>query len=191
MLRSLFPKAHQKFLSMPLLGSVADGFDDWLFSSGYKRWSRGFAMRMLRRIDADLRRRHVREVTSLTHEIFYRCWRNLSRIFPDRAGTTRLLEQYLIVSGIIAVGQRERPVAVSAASILSEEYGKFLREVSGFAAGTVSHHLYVSRCFLNHLAARKISLEAICRSDAEPYVSRTGKRLTLRAKSDALLPQGS
>jgi hypothetical protein len=62
-------------------------------------------MRMLRRIDADLRRRHVREVTSLTHEIFYRCWRNLSRVFPDRAGTTRSLE--LIVRGIIAVGQGE------------------------------------------------------------------------------------
>jgi integrase/recombinase XerD len=178
MLRSLFPKAHQKFLSMPLLGPVADGFDDWLFSSGYTRWSRGFAMRMLRHIDADLRRRHVREVTSLTHEIFYRCWRKLSRVFPGRAGTIRLLEHYLTARDMIAVGQCERPVAVSAASMLSEEYGMFLREVSGFAAGTVSHHLYVSRCFLNHLEARKISLAAICRTDVEAYVSRTGKRLS-------------
>jgi integrase/recombinase XerD len=178
MLRSLFPKAHHKFLSMPLLGSIADGFDDWLFSYGYTRWSRGFAIRMLPRIDADLRRRHVREVTSLTHEMFYRCWRNLNRVFPDRAGTTRLLEQYLIASGMIAVGQLERPASVSPSSILSEEYGRFLREVRGLAAGTVSHHIYVSKCFLNHLEARKISPGAIRRSDVEAYVSRTGKRLS-------------
>jgi len=124
MLRSLFPKAHHKFLSMPLLGSIADRFDDWLFSYGYTRWSRGFAIRMLPRIDADLRRRHVREVTSLTHEMFYRCWRKLNRVFPDRAGTTRLLEQYLIASGMIAVGQLERPASVSPSSILSEDFSE-------------------------------------------------------------------
>src|SRR5260370_16961556 len=101
MLRSLFPKAHHKFLSMPLLGSIADRFDDWLFSYGYTRWSRGFAIRMLPRIDADLRRRHVREVTSLTHEMFYRCWRKLNRVFPDPPRTPPFLEQSLIPSAII------------------------------------------------------------------------------------------
>jgi DNA primase len=42
---------------------------------------------MLPHIDADLRRRHICEVSSLTHEMFSRCWRNLNRAFPDRAGT--------------------------------------------------------------------------------------------------------
>jgi site-specific recombinase XerD len=178
MLRSLSPKAHHKFLSLPLLGPIADGFDDWLSSEGYTRWSRGFAMRMLPRIDADLRRRHVCEVSSLTHEMFFRCWRNLNRAFPDRAGTAWRLEEYLIASGMIATGQPDGPAVVSSASILSEEYGKFLREVRGFAAGTVSHHIYVSKSFLNHLDARKISLGAICRSDVEAYVSQAGKRLS-------------
>lgn len=178
MLRSLLPKAHHKFLSLPLLGPIADGFDDWLSSQGYTRWSRGFAIRMLPRIDADLRRRRVCEVSSLTHEMLFRCWRNLNRAFPDRAGTAWRLEEYLIASGMIAAGQPEGPAAVSSASLLSEEYGKFLRDVRGFAAGTVSHHLYVSKCFLNHLDARKISLGAICRSDVEAYVSQAGKRLS-------------
>jgi site-specific recombinase XerD len=178
MLRSLLPKAHHKFLSLPLLGPIADGFDDWLSSQGYTRWSRGFAIRMLPRIDADLRRRHVCEVSSLTHEMFFRCWSNLDRAFPDRAGTAWRLEEYLIASGMIAAGQPDGPAVVSSASILSEEYAKFLREVRGFAAGTVSHHIYVSKCFLNHLDARKISLGAICRSDVEAYVSQAGKRLS-------------
>ena len=66
MLRSLFPKAHHKFLSLPLLGPIADGFDDWLAASGYTPGSREFAVRMLPHVDADLRRRRVRDVTSLT-----------------------------------------------------------------------------------------------------------------------------
>jgi hypothetical protein len=35
MLRSLFPRAYCRFLSLPLLGCVADGFDDWLAANGY------------------------------------------------------------------------------------------------------------------------------------------------------------
>ena len=30
MLQSLLPKAHHKFRALPLLGPIADGFDDWL-----------------------------------------------------------------------------------------------------------------------------------------------------------------
>ena len=37
MLHSIFPKVGHKFLSMPLLGPVADGFDDWLAANGYTR----------------------------------------------------------------------------------------------------------------------------------------------------------
>jgi hypothetical protein len=35
MLRSLFLKAHLKFLSMPLLGPIADSFNDWFAANGY------------------------------------------------------------------------------------------------------------------------------------------------------------
>ena len=38
MLRSLFPKAHPEFLSLPLLGPITDGFDDWLAASGFTPW---------------------------------------------------------------------------------------------------------------------------------------------------------
>jgi integrase/recombinase XerD len=176
MLSCLLPKAHHKILSLPLLGPIADGFDDWLSSQGYTGWSRGFAIRMLPRIDADLRRRHVCELSNLTHEMFFRCWCNLNRTFPDRAGTAWRLEEYLIATGMIAAGQ---PAAVvSSASILSEEYGQFLREVRGFAPGTISHHIYVSKCLLNYLDGRGISLGAICRNNVEAYITQAGKRLS-------------
>jgi hypothetical protein len=55
MLRSLFPRSHRRFLSLPLLGPIAEGFDDWLAFNGYTRYSRQYSISMLPRVDADLR----------------------------------------------------------------------------------------------------------------------------------------
>jgi hypothetical protein len=44
------------------LGPIADGFDDWLVADGYTRESRRKMIRMLRYVDADLRRRHVKKI---------------------------------------------------------------------------------------------------------------------------------
>jgi len=45
MLRSLFPKAYTDFQRLPLLGAVADGFEDWLAARGYSRGSRKKSIR--------------------------------------------------------------------------------------------------------------------------------------------------
>ena len=79
MLHSLLPKAYHKFLAMRLLGPITDGFDDWLTANGYTPGSREFAIRMLPHIDADLRRRRVRDVASLTHATLHACWRDLMK----------------------------------------------------------------------------------------------------------------
>ena len=44
MLRSVFPRAHQKYFSLPLLGPITDGFDDWLTASGFTLGSRTLAI---------------------------------------------------------------------------------------------------------------------------------------------------
>ncbi len=176
MLRSLFPRAHHKFLSMPLLGPITDGFDDWLVANGYTPGSREFAIRILPRVDADLRRR-VRDVAGLTHAILHACWRKLIKIFPTNAGTVRSLERYLTAAGMIVAGETA-PAATSPAMVLSEEYADHLREVRGFAASTISHHRYTSRCFLNHLETRKISLGSVQPRDVEAFINQTGKRLS-------------
>ena len=46
MLRSVFPRAHQKYFSLPLLGPITDGFDDWLSASGFTQGSRTLAINL-------------------------------------------------------------------------------------------------------------------------------------------------
>jgi site-specific recombinase XerD len=174
MLRSLLPKAYHKFLSLPLLGPITDGFDDWLAASGYTPGSREFAIRMLTQVDADLRRRRVRDVASLTPTTLHACWRGLIKIFPTNAGTVRSLERYLVTAGVIVGGTE----TAGTSEVLSEEYANHLREVRGFAASTICHHRYASQCFLNHLKAKKIFLGSIQPKDVEAYVNKTGKRLS-------------
>lgn len=177
MLHSLLPKAHCKFLALPLLGPIVDGFDDWLTDSGYTRGSRKYAIHMLPYVDADLRRRHAGAISSLTHSMLYASWRDLIKVFPNNAGAVRTLERYLTAVGMIAAGDGET-TASSAATILSEEYVSHLREVRGFAASSLSHHRRASRSFLDHLEGRQISVASVRPNDVEAYVSQTGKRLS-------------
>ena len=107
MLHSIFPKVDHKFLSMPLLGPVADGFDDWLAANGYTRSSRKHAMQVLRHIDLDLRRRRISEVAKLTHAILDDCWRDRNKLFSGDAGTVRTLARYLITNSMIAVADTD------------------------------------------------------------------------------------
>ena len=179
MLHSLFPKAHHKFLSLPLLGPIADGFDDWLAANGYTRDSRGYLIRMLKHVDADLRRRHVKEVGSLTHLILHDCWRTLIKTYPSFAGTVRTLERYLAATNLIASARPE--TASSTASILLEEYANYLHEVRGLASDTIARRRHTAQWFLRHLNEEGITLKTIHCSHLESYITRTGKRLCRRS----------
>jgi len=186
MLQSLLPKAHRKSLALPLLGPIADGFDDWLTANGYTPGSRKFAIRMLPHVDADLRRRHAGAVSSLTHSMLHASWRDLIKRFPTNAGTVRTLERYLTASGVIAADDGET-TGRSTAAILSEEYVHPLRDVCGLAASRLSHHRRASRSFLDYLEAKQIPVASVHPSDVEGYVSQTGKRLS-RAACNTRLP---
>jgi integrase/recombinase XerD len=174
MLHSLIPRAYRRFLSLPLLGPIADGFDDWLAANGYTRDSRGYSIRMLKHVDADLRRRHVKEVGNLTHPILHDCWRTLIKTYPSFAGTVRTLERYLAATSLIA---SVRPETASSASILVEEYANYLHEVRGLASDTIAHRRHTAQWFLRHLDEEGITLKKIHRSHLDSYITRTGKRL--------------
>lgn len=178
MLHSLLPKSYNKFLSMPLLGAIVDGFDDWLAASGYTRKSRKLSIWMLAFVDANLRRRHVKEVTELTHQILHDCWRGFVKTNPSHAGTVRTLERYLVSRSLVADRRKAVATATSRTVILCEEYADHLRQVRGFAASTVSYHLQTAQCFLKHIKEQKTALQAIQSSNIESYIAKIAKRMS-------------
>ena len=175
MLRSVFPRAHQKYFSLPLLGPITDGFDDWLAASGFTLGSRTLAIHLLPIADKQLRRRGVDEVAKLNHAVLDDCCKALKKRYPCRAGTIHTLERYLVAKGLIMDG---RPAAATQPSSLSGEYVDHLREVRGFATSTVSSHLRTAQCFLQHLAAEGTALRRIRPCHVESYVAQAGKRLS-------------
>jgi integrase/recombinase XerD len=175
MLHSLLPKAHAKTLALPLLGSIADGFDDWLAVSGYTVGSRRYAIRMLPHVDNDLRKRKVRSVSELNHATLHVSWRHLIKRFPMNAGTVRSLERYLTATGTMA--DIKTIVPQSATEKLSDEYAHSLREVRGFAIHSVANHRRVSQSFLDHLDRRRVPLQRLQAKDIEVFVRQAGKRL--------------
>jgi integrase/recombinase XerD len=178
MLHSLFPRAYRRFLFLPLLGQIADGFDDWLVADGYTRESRRKMIRMLRYVDADLRRRHVKKFGNLTHSILHDCWRTLIKTYPTLAGTVTTLERYLAANSLTAGARPE--TASSAAALLVEEYVEYLHEVRGLASDTVYQRQHTAECFLRHLGEAGTTLKKMHRSHLESYITSASKRLSRR-----------
>ena len=174
MLRPLLPKAHRKFLSLPLLGPISDGFDDWLAASGFSPKSRKFSIRMLRHVDARLRRRRIDEIAKLNHAALDDCWKALMKVYPCGAGTVHTLERYLVASGLLD----GRHTAAIQPPTLSEEYTRHLREVRGFAASTVSSHQRTAQCFLQHLKETGTATVRVRVSNIESYTAKVGKQLS-------------
>jgi integrase/recombinase XerD len=174
MLTTLFPRAFHKHSTLPLLGSIADKFDDWLLDRGYKVNSRIYAIEMLRHIDKDLRRRGIKRVTSLTHSVLHSSWCALIRRFPHEAGTVRALEQYLKAHGMLNCADRAEPC--SGIDSQTTAYAVYLREIRGVAESTIRNHVRTAKYFLTHLGRKSRRLQALTSDDLEEYIKKAGKR---------------
>src|SRR5712692_2408589 len=94
MLSELFPKRRTRYLTLPLLGAIADGFDTWLSGQGYRRGSRRQQARALVGIDRDLRRQGHRQWQSLRQADLEACYLRHRRRDPTAAGTVRALLRF-------------------------------------------------------------------------------------------------
>ena len=144
MLRPVFPRAHQKYFSLPLLGPITDGFDDWLTASGFTLGSRTLAINLLPIADKQLRRRGIDEVAKLNHAVLDDCCKALKKRYPYRAGTIHTLERYLVANGRL-IRMRAclicTPSAWSATrpTIRNASHRAIRPVAGGFITGPISH----------------------------------------------------
>jgi integrase/recombinase XerD len=175
MLNELFPRAHARVSSLPLLGSIVDRFTVWLQQQGYRRGSSRHYVRALSRLDVMIRLRGRSALPEVTREDLRACRPANSQEDRNLAGALRALERYLDAHALLPP---PGPNPLSRSDVLLADYRYFLEDVRGLSQSTVRGHLRTVSCFLEHIEyasapARLIDLKAC---DVETFITRLGKQ---------------
>jgi site-specific recombinase XerD len=155
MLVELYPRIHNRFSSLPLLGPYVDDFVGWLQEQGYPRLPIRLRIRETPRVDVRLRRRGVRRLKDLSRAQLLGLAPRDSQNDVYLAAVVRSLAQYFDAKGILAAAP------VTSTQRLVRAYLAHLDQVRGFADQTVHHHASTVSEFL-----------AFVRYDEDPGVVR-------------------
>ena len=176
MLKELFPRAHRRYSSLPILGSTLEDFVSFLVGAGYPQMPVRLHVRAARRIDALLQRRKCHSITDITRTDLRACAPPPGRARDDAAASAavRLLERYLEKRGILVSDGPPSPTERMLA-----EYGDYLRQVRGLTELTVSQHITTTSQFIAHLDARGglRHLSALTAQDIEDFMRLSGNRI--------------
>lgn len=175
MLRQLFPKAFVRFVSLPLLGPIANEFAVWLLQQGYEHSSARQQLRTIVHIDAKLRRRGIRHMGDLTCEKLRVCLPANSQDNRILAGTVHTLKRFLDKQGLLPPPVFAEPNHTDA---LLAEYRAYLEDVRGIGHSTTRSHLTTIARFLEHLvyATNHLRLATLDPNTIETFVCTAGKK---------------
>ncbi len=174
LLTELYPRCHHRYASLPILGSVLEGYAAFLFDLGYPRHRVRQHFRTARRLARRLQKLGVQRADDLTRDRLHACAPASSQDDRDLTVLVRLLDRYLEAVGVFDSPQPTKSEAQVAT------YGTYLEEVRGFAPSTVTHHSTTVAEFLDHLSYEEnpsclIELHA---ADVEAFVAKIGSRLS-------------
>ncbi len=161
MLAEIYPRAHARYASLPILGPYLDGFVVWLHSQGYPRLPICQRVRAAKHLDALLRRDEVARLEELSAEELLAYAPSSSQDDIYRAALVHSLVRYLGAQGALA------PSRSTPASELTASYCQHLQHTRGLAVSTVKHHratvceclTYLGNFGDAHLDARLRSLD--------------------------------
>lgn len=175
MLNILFPKAHTRFSSLPLLGSIADRFTNWLQQQGYQQGTIRHYVRTLSRLDVLIQARGRSILTEVTREDLQACRPVNSQDDRTLCGTLNALEQYLDAQAFLPPPQ---PDPLSRSGALLADYERFLEDVQGLSRSTITGHLRTISHFLEHVGYESASshLVDLKACDIETFITRLGKQ---------------
>jgi len=173
MLAELFPKVHRSYSSLPVLGSVLEGFAEWLSEQGYPRRPICRHVCTARHIDRALQLGGCRAIDEITREVLHAC--TLARSHDDlTASTVRLLERYLDAVELLPPcpppTRLERELAA---------YAVYLKDVRGLERATIAQHVSTAAQFLERVGYEKnpSCLSHLTSSHIEAFVRFNGERL--------------
>lgn len=174
MLELLFPRAHVRYTSLPILGGTLDGLCVWLDARGYPPDA------IKRRIGAAavlaraLRRHHVRSLGELmASELRSYAPRSRWCNSPPRGALVRSLAQYLEERGQLA------PTPLTPTELRVTDYRRYLERVRGLSASTIEVHGATITKFLRFLDhdVRPRQLRDLRGAEVEAFLIHAGRHL--------------
>jgi len=174
MLATMFPRAHARYTSLPVLGGSLDGLCIWLHSRGYPRTAIQRRMGAAASLACALRRRKVRSLGELTASALLSYAPPPRRSSaPPRGALVRSLTQYLDERGDLVttpMTDTERRVA---------DYRRYLDHTRGFCAGTIKMQAATATeflRFLDHDVPRQ-QLRDLRASEVDAFIAKVAKRV--------------
>ena len=176
MLSDHFPRAYRRYMSLPLLGSLADAFHTWLLACGFRQGARERHLEGLWRIDRGLRRRGCRQWSEVTGHDLEVCWRQGRRRNRHAPATVRRLQQFAEQTARLTPPESTPPSRVET---LTRAYAAMLGDLRGLAPKTIAEHATTAAALLEYLAHETVPsrLARVTASDIEDFVRRAGGRL--------------
>jgi integrase/recombinase XerD len=174
MLTALFPRAHARYPSLPLLGPVLERLCRWFHSKGYPHNAIRRRVPGAPLLERWLHRSHIRSLQDCTASQLNACVPEPRRWTAHMAhALARSLAQYLAERGELACAPS------SPASQLIASYRTFLEQVRGLAPATVNRSAMISADFLHSLAydqhPQRLGQLDVAQIDA--FVTRAAQRL--------------
>ena len=175
MLLELFPKAHGRYTSLPIIGPTLEGYGTWLMKQGYSTDRLHEHFRAAPRLARQLQRRHVRSLTGLTRARLRACLPKESKADPDLTVLVRQLDRYFETTLSVYP-----PPPLTSIEERVRAYATYLEQVRGFARSTYTNHGRTVANFLTHLGYEKTPtrLGAVTARDLESFLCAVGPRQT-------------
>lgn len=174
MLATLFPRAHARYSSLPVLGGTLEGLCVWLHARGYPRDAIQRRMGAAGSLAGALRRRRVGSLGELTASAL-RSYAPPPRwcSSPPLGALVRALTQYLEERGTLA------PTPPTPTERRVADYQRYLDRVRGLCAGTIKMHAATITGFLLFLDhdVRPRRLHELRGTDVEAFIAKTGGRV--------------
>jgi len=178
MLLQLYPKVHRRYTSLPVLGSIMEGFGAWLLKHGYSTDCIREHFCAVRRLSYLLHHQGIGSETELTRAKLQAC-APASRLDDHRLNASvHLLDRYLesetCLYPVRPLSRIEQRVAT---------YATYLDQVRGLVASTVAAHCSTATALLADIEYESSPnrLCALTAMEVEGFIRRNGVRVKRRA----------
>ena len=148
MISRIYPRAYQRYISLPLFGPIIEEFAVWLRQKGYKGSTIKYHLGFAPHVESFLQARGAQKLEDLTCDDFEEAWTGFCHKRKGACSTTRLIKRFLMeFHGL------EPPVPKSLTPICHEldRFGSHLRNVRGLAGSTIGGYMAPLKEFLEYL----------------------------------------